>query len=124
MKTVENMMTEYTKVVYNACYGGFGLSGKAIEMYLTLKGFAFTIDKPSYGYNTYTVEGWEDFTPYKIDRTDPVLALVVETLGGKANGRCAELRIKKLRKGILYRITEYDGYERIETNDNVDWKVA
>jgi hypothetical protein len=45
-------------------------------------------------------------------------------LGGAASGSSAELIVEELPKGTLYRITEYDGAESIETQDSVDWKVA
>jgi hypothetical protein len=112
-----------TKIVYNACYGGFGLSDEAVEMYLTLKGFKFTRTVCSWGSN-FSVEGWESFYYSDIERDDPVLAQVVEALGEKASGPCAKLEIEDLPKGTLYRITEYDGFESVETQHNVDWKMA
>jgi len=36
------------KVVYNACYGGFGLSNKAIELYAELSGFKLFPIKDGY----------------------------------------------------------------------------
>ena len=113
-----------TKIVYNACYGGFGLSDEAIEMYLTLKGFKFTKTPDRWGSN-FSVEGWENFYYRRdIERDDPVLVQVVEALGKKANDDCAKLEIEDLPKGTLYRITEYDGYESVETQYNVDWRMA
>lgn len=112
-----------TKIVYNDCYGGFGLSDEAIEMYLDLKGYKFKKTNRGWG-SCYSVEGWDDFYDGNIDRSDPILIQVVETLGEKANGACANLIIEDLPKGTLYRITEYDGYETIETMSEVDWKVA
>jgi len=112
------------KIVYNACYGGFGIPDKALELYLDLKGFKYTKVKQSWGGSTYEVDGWKDFYRSDIERDDPILIQVVETLGDKANGRCAKLRIEDLSPGTLYRITEYDGYESIETKEDLDWKVA
>lgn len=112
-----------TKIVYNACYGGFGLSDEAVEMYLTLKGFKFTKTPGRWGSN-FSVEGWEDFYYRRIDRDDPILVEVVEKLGDKANGFCAKLRVEDIPAGTLYRITEYDGCESIETKDDLEWKVA
>ena len=114
---------EMTKIVYNACYGGFSLSDEAVEMYLALKGFRYTKTPDRWG-SHYTVEGDPDFYNRDIERDDPILALVVETLGERANGDCAKLRIEDLPKGTLYRINEYDGYESIETKEDLDWKVA
>jgi len=112
-----------TKIVYNACYGGFSLSDEAIEMYLDLKGLKYTKTPDRWG-SHYTVEGDSHFYNRDIDRADPVLAQVVETLGEKADGDCAKLEIEDIPAGTLYRITEYDGYESVETQYNVDWKVA
>lgn len=112
-----------TKIVYNACYGGFELSDEAVEMYLTLKGFKFTKTPDRWGSN-FSVEGWEDFYYGDIERDDPVLVQVIETLGKKADGDCAKLRIEDIPAGTLYRITEYDGYESIETKEDLDWRMA
>jgi hypothetical protein len=112
-----------TKIVYNACYGGFSLSDSAIELYLQLKGFVYVKTEDSWGSN-FDVKGWEDFYDRDIDRADPILVQVVETLGEKANGDCANLEVEDIPKGTLYRITEYDGYESIETKEDLDWKVA
>jgi len=69
-------------------------------------------------FSKYTISS-RDF-----DRTDPILVQVVEELGSKADGSCAELTIETLEKGTLYRINEYDGYESIETNNDITWSVA
>ena len=55
-----------------------------------------------------------------VDRHDPVLVQVVEELGDKANGQYAKLAIKEVSGP--YRITEYDGYETVETPADCDWK--
>lgn len=71
-------------------------------------------------------EFWKKHNLYNkdIDRTDPALVQVVEELGKTANGMCAKLTIVDLPTGTLYRIDEYDGYESIETNNNIEWKVS
>lgn len=97
-----------TKIVYNACYGGFSLSVEAKNLYLKRKGVSVDY-----------ISEWD------IDRADPDLVTVVEELGSEnASGFCAELKIVDLIPGTLYRITEYDGSETVETKDNIDWKVA
>lgn len=58
------------------------------------------------------------------DRSDPILIQVIEELGDKANGSCADIAIAELPTGTLYRIDEYDGIESIETSDSVQWRVA
>ena len=97
-----------TKIVINSCFGGFGLSQEAIDMYLKLKGLTDT----------------ENFLDWTIERDDPVLVEVVEKLGEKADTRYSDLVVVELPEGTLYRIDEYDGYESIETRDDIDWKVA
>jgi hypothetical protein len=98
------METKVTKIVYNRCYGGFSLSLAAWERYIELGGQADS--------------------EYDILRTDPILVQIVEELGERANGMCAELRIYDLPTGTKYRIEEYDGLEHIETEDDIEWSVA
>lgn len=113
-----------TKVVYNACYGGFSISDEATRMYLDLRGLKYTEEKTKWGIS-FEVQGHPSFYGRSdIERNDPILVQVVETLGDKANGDGAKLRIEDIPKGTLYRISEYDGYESIETKDDIDWNVA
>lgn len=93
-----------TKVVYNRCYGGFGLSKLA--------------------WNRYVALGGKAESQYDIDRADPILVQVVEELGNDADGQFAKLRIRELEPGTLYRIDEYDGNESVVTMDEYDWKTA
>ena len=131
-----------TKVVYNACYGGFGLSKEAVLRYAELKGitlyeykdpkfgdmgFHMWIRVPQEEYDKMNREQQNGlwFSDDDIDRDDPILVQVVEELGSeKASGRCANLVVEEIPKGTAYRITEYDGYETIETREEVDWKIA
>lgn len=59
-----------------------------------------------------------------ISRTDPNLIRVIEELGDDANGKCASLCIEEIPAGTHYRIDVYDGNERIETRDDINWSVA
>ena len=47
------------------------------------------------------------------NRNDPDLIEVIERLGDKANGVCADLAIKEIPDGADYEITEYDGNEDV-----------
>ena len=47
------------------------------------------------------------------DRADPDLIEVIERLGEKANGACAELAIKEIPDGAQFEITNYDGQEDV-----------
>lgn len=119
-----------TKIVYNACFGGFGLSNEAIKLYGELKGLnlVFIEDKDYPQHGRWHREGNPDydyyFDQYTIGRTDPVLVQVVEELGEKANDRYSDLQIADLAPGTRYYIDEYDGQESIMTIDSIDWNVA
>ena len=96
------------KVVYNACYGGFGLNDAAIVRYWEIKG----MPKP------------DDWWERSIDRDDPTLIQVVEELGQAAGDKYSDLKIKDVPSGTRWRIDEYDGYEQVMTVDDYDWKTA
>ena len=141
-----------TKVVYNNCYGGFGLSSRAVMRYAEIKGFklypyvsVFKAGKKT-TYNPATEKELDDrdqyhihffrspdpddqtkgnyFSSYNIPRNDPALVQVVEEMGDKANGICAQLAIEELIQGTMYRISEYDGNESVEIKGSGDWTVA
>jgi len=57
-----------------------------------------------------------------IKRSDPQLVQAVEELGDEANGAHAVLRVAEVHG--KYHITEYDGYESVETPDDIDWEEA
>jgi hypothetical protein len=141
-----------TKIVINSCYGGFSLSAEGMKRYAEIKGLPLYKEGDDFCPIFWTIppeertglidqSNWltftdeerrqsnELFSQYTIsstdfDRTDPILVQVVEELGSKADGSCAELTIETLKKGTLYRIAEYDGYESIETNNDIAWSVA
>lgn len=94
-----------TKIVYNADYGGFGLSKAALDEYnkRTSKDVEWSSD---------------------IERTDPVLVAIVEEMGDKASGDYSSLRIIDLEPGTQYFIDEYDGWESVVTIEDIEWKVA
>ena len=83
------------KVVINSCYGGFGLSNKALDMYKQLSNKS-------------------EVYAYELDRTDPILIQVVETLGAEADGSCANLRIVEIPDDITWEITKHAGIESVE----------
>ena len=104
-----------TKIVYNACFGGYGLSEAAVMRYAEIKGINISLSE--------AIAAWS-FSVYDIERTDPALVQVVEELGEAANGRSAALRIVEVPAGTLYRIDEYDGVESVMTQDDYEWSVA
>ena len=119
-----------TKIVYNACYGGFGLSKKAVLRYAELSGF--TLERASTklfedseeGVFTHWKRDGEYWSDHDISRTDPNLVQVVEELGDKASDRFSDLQIRELAPGTKYRIDEYDGMETVMTVDDYTWSVA
>lgn len=142
------------KVVINTCYGGFGLSPKALKRYLELKGqevwfyqqtkYKFLdgetiyecIDvndiKGLFWYASLENEGntidhfpKKTFDKYDIERNDPILVRVVEEMDKESYGDCARLSIVDIEPGTWYKITEYDGYESIEYRDfDNEWLLA
>ena len=119
------MTNKTVGIVYNNCYGGFSLSPEAQKMYLQLKGFTPILKRSKFFWDqSYYAGGWEDFCDREIPRNDPDLVKVVEKLGDKANGYCAELAIEYIPKGTPYRIEEYDGLETVETYYSTKWSVA
>lgn len=82
------------KVVYNSCYGGFGLSEKAKNLLNELKG--------------------EEVCYYDLLRHDKDLVAVVEELGSEASGMFASIRVATINSD-RYRISEYDGWEQVIT---------
>jgi hypothetical protein len=115
------------KVVINACYGGFSLSKTAVlrarelgaEWATAQGGCALAGEQYSDG---STCSSFMDSSHPDCERHDPVLVQVVEELGEAANGAYARLKVRKVSG--RYRITEYDGYEGIETPDDIAWEVT
>lgn len=129
------------KIVKNSCYGGFGLSIEALARLSELQGrkcyfftsnygkdhqykplavgekteacvFSFDIPNPNdvdYKklWDEHNIESRPD------DRTDKFLIQVVEELGKKANGDCANLEVVEIPDDLDWEIDEYDGIETI-----------
>ncbi len=136
-----------TKVVFNQCYGGFGLSKEACRRYWELQGKEVWIEdgdfkdmftvwlvppeervKQPQNWHSMTMDERIDFNKkyskqtwydHHVDRHDPILVQVVEELGEKASGTFAELAIDEVHGP--YRIDEYDGSESVKTCDSYDW---
>ena len=114
------------KVVYNNCYGGFSLSREAVLLGRKLS------NDPKWGGPCIIGDFFDSKTPVERDyghcddlsRSDPILVAVVEQLGKKANGDCASLAIEIIPSGMFYRIDEYDGNERVMTQNDYKWDVA
>ncbi len=93
-----------TKIVFNACHGGFSLSEKARALYKE-RGGTTELD-------------------HDIRRTCPILVAIVEELGDEANSGFSSLEIRDLPAGTKYRIDEYDGNELVMTVDEYEWGTA
>lgn len=114
------------KVVYNDCYGGFGLSREAVLLARKLSG------NPNWGGPCIIGDVYaggvlvaDDYGHCdNVARTDEFLVKVVEILGDKANGRYAKLKITSVPKGTKYRIDEYDGMESVMCMDDYHWDTA
>jgi len=93
------------KVVYNSCFGGFGLSDKAVawlkERYPEITGDSYDI-------------------VHSLTRHDARLVAVVEALGDEASGGFASLMVETIEVP-MYRIDEYDGNETVQTPDDIVW---
>ena len=128
------------KVILNKCFGGFGVSKDAYELYAKKKGisvfhytqknlkkeiytyatddnrsfdFHFTKD---FGDNVYISN--EDFKKYFLNldenfREDKTLIEVVEELGEKANTFYSNLKIVEIPDDLDYVIDNYDGIETL-----------
>ena len=107
-----------TKVVYNACYGGFGLSDEAMDRMVEL-GYEGLKLNPEYVSGKKSILNHKYYGDDDIPRHNPILVQVVEELGGKADGCGADLQIKEVYGP--YRIDEYDGSERVMTAPDYDW---
>ena len=99
-----------TRIVYNACFGGFSLSQEGRDLYCKLAG-------------VYPVHPG-NFYDRDLSRTDPIRLQVVDQLGSRANGGFAQLQVRELAPGVKYRIDEYDGNESVKTIDEYEWSVA
>jgi len=87
--------TQQIEVVLNKCYGGFGLSEKALKLYEHYSGKT----------NVYDCN---------IPRHSEHLVRVVKELSDEANGDCAQLSIETITPDSPYIIYEHDGKERLE----------
>ena len=132
------------KVVINGCFGGFGLSDKAEDLYANKSGFElFRYRQKEYAHrggkdlyvrstsdtrgfsHAFKVDHGDSFSEWPkedggywysggIDRDDKILIEVVEELGKESSGSCASLEIVEIPDGISWEISEYDGNETVE----------
>ena len=110
-----------TKIVINACFGGFNLSLEATK-WLASRGCEEASKELSDPSSYIEYDGEKSFMGFRpeLARHDALLVECVETLGDKASGSCAKLVIETI-EGNRYRIDEYDGAEGIETPESMEW---
>ena len=121
------------KIVINTCYGGFGLSKKAVMRWAELKGITLYADEKRHGNYFYTIpvakyreyekvaqetKDWSAlnevfFSENEIPRNDVHLVQVVEELGIKSWGRFSELKVVDVPDDVKWEIFEYDGMEHV-----------
>lgn len=107
-----------TKIVINACYGGFSLSLSATK-WLASHGCEEAIKELAEMSETYNSDEFNGFRP-RMARHDALLVECVETLGEAANGDYAKL-VVVTTKSNRYRIVEYDGAEDVQTPESIKW---
>ena len=102
------------KLLINVCYGGYGLSNEALELWAKKKNMVLTKKTTEYGDYDYYVDGDQIISDHNIDRDDPTIIEVFEELGSeRTSGDHGELSLVELPDGCEYNITEYDGWESI-----------
>jgi hypothetical protein len=102
------------KIVINTCYGGFGLSERAMELYAKKKDWNLIIDDDQGFIKHYYINEKNDnnyFYDREIARNDSTLIEVIEELGSTANGSFAKLKIIDIPDDVEWDIEEYDGME-------------
>ncbi len=116
------------KVVINRCWGGFGLSQKALHALYHQKCDSIrrkteedarsecpdifdSLAKMSYG---PLIGGYVYFGGGDMDRDDPALVRVIEDMGKAADGLFAELKIVVIPNDLSWSIDDYDGMETVK----------
>ena len=83
------------RIAINKCFGGFGLSDEALDLYKAKTG----------------MKKDDEVYVWDIKRDDPDLIEVIEELGPMSYGDCAELKIVEIPDNVEWEIEEYDGTE-------------
>lgn len=96
------------KIVINRCFGGFGLSKEAIDIYAEKKGL-----NPGKWNDSWDYYEDGDFYDSDISRSDSVLIEIIETLGNKSWGNHAHLKVVEIPDNVEWEIKEYDGFEHV-----------
>lgn len=130
-----------TKIVINACFGGFGLSDDALVDYARRKGLTVypeTVDdltllwlippgkerdEVTYNQDHFYELDLEDrkeanrtyseviLSPDSIARDDPHLVTLVEEMGETSFGRFTSLKVIEIPDDVEWQLEQYDGME-------------
>lgn len=136
------------KIAINRCFGGFGLSDKAIEMIMKRKGFGcYKYKRTKYKFR----DGVDEFTRIDnnessllfdyctkdlgkkineipdenywyyddLERTDEDLISVIEELGTEASGDYGDVAVIEIPDDVDWEIDDYDGIETIHEKHRV-----
>lgn len=108
------------KVAYNNCFGGFGISTKAVLLGRKLsnnpKWAGCILAGEKYDDGTVKDSTFSDSHHIDLPRHDSILIQIIEQLGNKVNSKFADIRIQQVEH--KYRIDEYDGNESVYEPSN------
>ena len=107
------------KAVINVCYGGFGISEKAYN-WLKEHNIEGSCHIDNELLEKHEFDSGNIRCYYYGPRHHPLFIKCIEELGEEASGMWAELKVETF-EGNLYRINDYDGYESIETPNDIYW---
>lgn len=103
------------KILINTDFGGFGLSDKAVELYLKNKGLKFTVEKKSSLFSKRLLIFYVNeiyFSEHGLQRDDPALIKTVEKIGLKESADTfGSLKIVKIPYDVEWELKDYDGSE-------------
>lgn len=100
------------KIAKNNCFGGFGLSKKAV-MELNKLGIKLDVDDEGNNYHLDNKDFGIESDDYNAYRADKRLIEVIEKLGDEANTRFSSLSVEDIPDDVDWEIDEYDGMETI-----------
>ena len=105
------------RVLINDTYGGFNISEAAAFRLMQL-GMDVEVEYAEYG-DPYV------HLPGDLERHDARLLQVFDKMGQDMAGSCCRLKAVEGWPddggSVRYRIVQYDGWERVETPESIDW---
>lgn len=98
--TADEQQVAAQRIVISETYGGYGISDAGRD-FLKVRGL--DID-----------DAWDWYK--RVDRDDPLLVEMVQTLGAAASTRYSNLVVVEIPHGVAWHVHEYDGYETLHEN--------